>query len=47
MGIARGEGVTVRADGRANVEMYLRVLAVIRNAGVVNVGMATEPEIVR
>jgi biopolymer transport protein ExbD len=38
------QGVTVRADARASVEMLLRVLAVIRNAGVTDVGMVTEPE---
>jgi biopolymer transport protein ExbD len=41
------EGVTVRADSRASVEMLLRVFAVIRNAGVTNIGMPTESEIVR
>ena len=41
------KGVTVRADGRANVEMFLRVMAVIRNAGVTNIGIPTEAEIVR
>jgi biopolymer transport protein ExbD len=35
-------GVTVRSDGRANVEALVRVLAVIRGAGVTNVGIATE-----
>ena len=38
------EGVSVRADARASVEMLLRVLAVIRNAGVTNVGMVADPE---
>ncbi len=38
------QGVTVRADARATVEMLLRVVAVIRNAGVTNVGLVTEPE---
>lgn len=37
-------GVTVRSDGRANVENLVRVLAVIRNAGITNVGIATEEE---
>jgi biopolymer transport protein TolR len=41
------EGVTVRADSRASVEMLLRVFAVIRNAGVTNIGMPTESEIIR
>jgi biopolymer transport protein ExbD len=40
------QGVTVRADARASVEMLLRVFAVIREAGVTNVGMPTEAEIV-
>ena len=37
-------GVTVRSDGRANVENLVRVLAVIRNAGITNVGIATEDD---
>ena len=44
IGSRASRGVTVRADGRANVESLVRVLAVIRNAGVTNVGMATEEE---
>ena len=40
----RRPGVTVRSDGRANVEMFVRVLAVIRNAGVTNIGIATEED---
>jgi biopolymer transport protein ExbD/biopolymer transport protein TolR len=43
-GRAGSRGVTVRSDGRANVEMLVRVLAVIRNAGITNVGIATEEE---
>ena len=35
-------GVTVRADGRANVETLVARLAVIRNAGMTNIGIATE-----
>ena len=38
------QGVTVRADARASVEMLLRVVAVIRNAGVTGIGLVTEPE---
>jgi len=38
------QGVTVRADARANVEMLLRVVAVIRNAGVTSVGLVTDQE---
>jgi len=34
----------VRADARANVEMLLRVVAVIRNAGVTSVGLVTDQE---
>ena len=41
------EGVTVRADARASVEMLLRVVAVIRNAGITNVGLVTESEVPR
>ena len=37
-------GVTVRSDGRASVENLIRVFAVIRNAGITNVGIATEEE---
>ena len=37
-------GVTIKADASATVEMLLRVFAVVRNAGVTNVGMATNPE---
>lgn len=42
VGSKASRGVTVRSDGRTNVEMLVRVLAVIRNAGVTNVGIATE-----
>ena len=41
------QGVTIRADARANVEMLLRVIAVVRNAGVTSIGLVTEPESVR
>ncbi len=41
---AKQQGVTVRADARASVEMLLRVVAVIRNAGVTSVGLVTESE---
>jgi biopolymer transport protein ExbD len=37
-------GVTVRSDGRTNVENLVRVLAVIRNAGITNIGIATEDD---
>jgi biopolymer transport protein ExbD/biopolymer transport protein TolR len=40
----RTRGVTVRSDGRASVENLVRVFAVIRNAGITNVGIATEQE---
>jgi biopolymer transport protein ExbD/biopolymer transport protein TolR len=43
-GSRAARGVTVRSDGRANVEALVRVLAVIRSAGVTNVGIATEEE---
>ena len=42
IGSRASRGVTVRSDGRTNVETLVRVLAVIRNAGVTNVGIATE-----
>jgi biopolymer transport protein TolR len=35
-------GVTVRSDRAQNVETLLRVLAVIRETGITNVGIATE-----
>ena len=41
------EGVTIRADSRASVEMLLRVFAVVRNAGIEKIGMPTESEIIR
>ena len=41
---AKQQGVTVRADARASVEDLLRVVAVIRNAGVTGIGLVTEPE---
>jgi biopolymer transport protein TolR len=39
-------GVTIQADRQADWEMVARVLAVVRNAGVTNVGIVTEPEAV-
>ena|SRR5688500_12183234 len=47
LGKAASEGVTIRADARANVEMLLRVVAVVRNAGITRIGLVTEPEPVR
>ena len=44
VGSKAGQGVTVQADARTDWEMVARVLAVVRNAGVTDVGMATEPE---
>lgn len=44
VGSRASRGVTVRSDGRTNVETLVRVLAVIRNAGVTAVGIATEDE---
>lgn len=35
-------GVTVEADRRGNVDTYLRVLAVVRDAGVTKVGILLE-----
>ncbi|NUQ13398.1 MAG: biopolymer transporter ExbD [Gemmatimonadaceae bacterium] len=37
-------GVTIRADRQANVEMLLRVFAVVRNVGITNIGVAAESE---
>jgi biopolymer transport protein ExbD len=42
VGSRAARGVTVRADGRGNVERFMQVMAVIRNAGVTNIGVATE-----
>jgi biopolymer transport protein ExbD/biopolymer transport protein TolR len=38
------QGVSLQADGAANWESVARVLAVIRSAGVTNLGIVTEPE---
>ncbi len=38
------KGVTIQADRLSNWETIARVLTVVRNAGVVNVGIVTEPE---
>lgn len=45
VGSKASRGVTVRSDGRTNVDALVKVLAVIRNAGVTNVGIATEDEV--
>lgn len=42
----RPTGVYLRADGRAAYGDVVRVLAVIRTAGVADVGLVTEPETV-
>ena len=42
----RPTGVYLRADGRAAYADVVRVLAVIRTAGVADVGLVTEPETV-
>ena len=42
VGSRASRGVTVRADGRGNVERFMQVMAVIRGAGVTNIGVATE-----
>ena len=39
---AASRGVTIRSDGAQTVETLTRVLAAVRNAGVTNVGIATE-----
>jgi biopolymer transport protein TolR len=38
------EGVYVRADRNARVEVYVQVMAVLQKAGITNVGIVTEPE---
>lgn len=38
------EGVYIRGDGQANYGLMLRVLAVVKNAGVTNVALMAEPE---
>jgi biopolymer transport protein TolR len=42
VGSRASRGVTVRADGRGNVERFMQVMAVIRGAGVTKIGVATE-----
>jgi biopolymer transport protein ExbD/biopolymer transport protein TolR len=42
IGSRAARGVTVRSDRSVRVELLVQVLAVIRNAGVTNVGIATE-----
>ena len=44
VGSKASQGVTVQADRRADWEAVARVLAVVRNAGVTNVGIVTDPE---
>jgi biopolymer transport protein ExbD/biopolymer transport protein TolR len=44
VGTRASQGVTVQADKDANWEAVARVLAVVRNSGVTNVGIVTEPE---
>jgi len=41
---AAAQGVTLRADARANWESVARVMSVLRNAGVVNLGVVTDQE---
>ncbi len=38
------EGVSLRADQRADYGLVVRVLSIMRTAGVTNVGLITEPE---
>ena len=38
------KGVNVQVDRNASVDLLLKVLAVMRNAGVSNVGLPVEPE---
>ena len=38
------DGVYIKGDGRAAYEMVLKVLAVVKNAGVTNVALMAEPE---
>ncbi|GDX87589.1 MAG: hypothetical protein CK531_02430 [Gemmatimonadetes bacterium] len=38
------DGVYIRGDGNASYGMVLRVLAVVKNAGVTNVALMAEPE---
>ena len=44
VGANAARGVTLQADKRADWETVSRVIAVIRNAGVTNLGIATEQE---
>jgi len=41
-GTRASRGVTVRADKRGTVDLFARVLDVVRNAGVTTIGIATE-----
>jgi biopolymer transport protein ExbD/biopolymer transport protein TolR len=41
-GDAIERGVTVHSDGRASVDMLMKVMSVVREAGVTNVGFVTE-----
>ena len=41
-GDAIEKGVTVHSDGRASVDMLMKVMSVVREAGVTNVGFVTE-----
>jgi biopolymer transport protein TolR len=38
------EGVYVRSDRNARMETFVQVMAILRNAGITNVGIVTEPE---
>ena len=38
------EGVYVRSDKNARFETFIQIMAILRNAGITNVGVVTEPE---
>jgi biopolymer transport protein TolR len=38
------EGIYLRSDRNARMETFVQVMAILRNAGITNVGIVTEPE---
>jgi biopolymer transport protein TolR len=38
------EGVYVRADRNARFEVFVQVMAILKNAGITNVGIVAQPE---
>lgn len=44
MSRASNEGVYVRADRNARFEVFVQVMAILKNAGITNVAIVAEPE---